>query len=713
MADCTGSAPELTARAGCDSNSRLEVRNGKAGEDALTANDSIALELMTLSARLGSDPASVRARARELLDRAPDSRSLGLLLASASLKLGDAAAAIAVLEPCVAREPRSAVLRLEIGRAYRAAGRPADAAVALREAVTLDAALAEAWRELAELSFATGDEPGGDAAYLQYSRLAKSPTVLAGPMTALAEGRFDAADQLLERHLAGSPSDSVAWRLRGDVAMRRQRYADAERFFGRCLDTAPGDAGARCGLASALQELHRSEEALPLLDRLLTSEPDRALYIEHKAKALRQLLRNDEAMALLRQAAVRHPDGASLLLLYGHILREEGETAAAIETYRRVTALSPGAGTAWWCLANTKTYSFTDAELADMRQLLDSARAAGTDGVPLESGRAADSDRVHLEFALGKALEDRGEYEESFRHYSSGNALHRATFSYRALAVERTAQRLCETVTPEFIARRRGWGSDRTDPIFIVGLPRSGSTLLEQVLASHPQVEGTHELPEIPQIAATLVFQQDDDGGPVSDPLTSLTAEEVAAFADRYLARCQRYRKSGLPRFTDKQLGNFRNAALIHLMFPRAAIIDIRRHPMASCFACYKQHFSHLVPFCYDLGEIAHYYRDYVRLTDHMDAVLPGRVHRVYYERLVADPEGEVRRLLDYCGLPFEPACLQFHTNRRAVRTISSEQVRRPIYKDSLEQWRHYEPWLGPLREALGDLVAAYPATPT
>jgi tetratricopeptide (TPR) repeat protein len=666
----------------------------------LTANDSIALELMSLSARLGSDPGGVRERARALLAGAPPSRPLSLLVASASLKLGDAAAAIAALEPWVAREPRSALLRLEIGRAYRAAGRTADAVTALREAVTLDAALADAWRLLAELSFGTGDESGGDAAYLHYSRLLKSPPELAGAATALAEGRFDAADQLLERHLATSPGNSAAWRLRGDIAMRRLRYADAAGFFRRCLEIAPGDAAARYMLASAQYELNRPEEALPLLDRLLTTEPDQASYLELKAKALRQSLRNSDALTLLRQAAARHPDGASLLLLYGHILREEGEAADAMEIYRRVTALSPGAGTAWWSLANTKTYSFTDTELAEMRRLLDSGRAAG-------------ADRVHLEFALGKALEDRAEYEESFRHYASGNALHRGTFAYRALAVERTTQRLCEMVTPDFIERRRGWGSDRADPIFIIGLPRSGSTLLEQVLASHPQVEGTHELQEIPEIAATLVFQQEGDGGTVSNPLASLTAAEVATFADRYLTRCQRYRKSGLARFTDKQLGNFRNAALIHLMFPRAAIIDIRRHPMAAGFACYKQHFSHLVPFCYDLGEIAHYYRDYARLMDHTDAVLPGRVHRVYYERLVADPEGEVRKLLAYCGLPFEPACLQFHENKRAVRTISSEQVRRPIFRDSVQQWRHYEPWLGPLREGLGDLLDTYPTTAT
>jgi predicted Zn-dependent protease len=668
------------------------------GEHALTADDSIALELMSLSALVGSDPAGVRERARGLLARAPDSRAVALLLASASLELGDAATAIASLEPWVTREPKSAVLRLQIGRAYRADGRIADALAATRQAVALDTALAEAWRELAELSFATGDEPRGDAAYLHYSRLIKNPPALAGAMTALAEGRPDAADQLLERHLAGSAGDPAAWRLRGDLAMRRQRYVDAERFLRRCLEIAPGDAAARYSLAGALYELNRSEEALPLLERLLRTEPDDARYMELKAKALRESLRNDEALAVLEQAVARHPENASLLLLHGHILREEGQAADANETYRRVTALSPGAGTAWWCLANTKTYSFADTELADMRRLLD-------------SGQMSAIDRIHLEFALGKALEDRGEYEESFRHYSSGNTLHRSTFSYRAPAVERTTQLMCETVTPEFVEQRRDWGSDRADPIFIVGLPRSGSTLLEQVLASHSQVEGTHELPEVPAIAANLVFQQ-DEAGTVSNPLTKLTAGDIAGLAEGYLTRCRRYRKSGRPRFTDKQLGNFRNVALIHLMFPRAAIIDIRRHPMASGFACYKQHFSHLMPFCYDLGEIAAYYRDYARLMDHMDRVLPGRVHRVYYERLVADPEGEVRKLLEYCGLPFEPACLEFHANRRAVRTISSEQVRRPIFKDSVEQWRHYEPWLGPLREALGELVDTYPGDP-
>lgn len=651
----------------------------------MTADESIDLELMALAARLESDPARVRQDAAALLVRAPHNRSLALLLAGACLELGEATAAVATLEPWAAREPQWAVLRLELGRAYRAAGRMDDALAAMRQAVTLQDGLAEGWRELAGLLFESGDEAGGDAAYLRYRRLLGSPAELAAARAAVAQGRLEAAERTLEQRLAASPRDSAAWRLRGEVAMRRQKPADAERHFLQCLALTPGDSAARYGLACSLHELDRPEEALPLLERLLTAEPQEARYLELEAKALRQAMREEDALTLLRQAVAWHPDSAGILVLYGHMLREVGRTAEAIEVYRRATALSPGAGVAWWCLANTKTYRFAEAELAGMRGLLDSLRMQG-------------ADRVHLEFALGKALEDTGDFAQSFQHYASGNALHRATFSYSPATVEQATERLCETFTADFLGHRRGWGSDRGDPIFIVGLPRSGSTLIEQVLASHSQVEGTHELRDLPAIAA-------------NHSLTSLTAADIDAHAARYLRGTERYRRLKTPRFTDKQLGNFRHLPLIQLMFPRASIIDVRRHPMAAGFACYKQHFMHAVPFCYNLGELARYYRDYVRLMDHVDALLPGHVHRVYYERLVAEPEAEVRKLLDYCGLPFEPDCLRFHANRRTVRTISSEQVRRPIYPDSVGQWRHYEPWLGPLREVLGDLAAAYPSS--
>lgn len=662
----------------------------------MTDTESIHLELLSLAALLDTDPAQVRHRAAPLLARAPDNRPLALLLAAAELKLGDAAAALAILEPRAAQEQRSAILQLELGRAYRMAGRPNDALAALRRALELDAALAEGWRMLAEQLFELGDEIGGDEAYLRYSRLVKSPPELSDATRAMAEGRHDAADLILEQYLERSPQASAAWRLRGELALRRQRYADAERYLRRCLELTPGDATARFTLAATLLEMNRSAETLPLLDRLLAVETDAARYLELKAKALRHMTRNEDALDLLRQAVERHPGDASLLLLRGHILREVGRSAEAIDVYRQVTALSPGAGTAWWCLANTKTYRFVEPEIAEMRNLLNTKRVQG-------------AERTHLEFALGKALENSGAYEQSFQHYSTANALFRRTFEYRAHTVERTTSRMCESLTREYFERRKGWGSDRNDPIFIVGMPRSGSTLLEQILASHSQIEGTHELPDMPAIAAGLVYQQNRDGTIRTDPFKELTAESIEMLAAGYLRATAHVRSGTKPRFTDKQLGNFRNIGLIHLLFPRASIIDIRRHPMACAFACYKQHFAHLMPFCYDLQEVARYYRDYVRLMEHIDTVLPTRVYRVYYERLVADPEEQVRSLLKFCGLPFETDCLRFYANERTVRTISSEQVRQPIFRDSLEHWRHYEQWLAPLRSELGELVDNYP----
>lgn len=660
--------------------------------------ESFHLELLSLSSLLDTAPDQVRLRAKALIAGAPNNRTLALLLAAAEMKLGDTTAALDILEPRAAQDLHSTILQLELGRAYRMAGRGKDALIALRRALALDATLSEGWRMLADQLFELGDQAGGDEAYLRYSRLIKNPPELHEAMRAMAEGRHEEADLILEPYSTSSPQASTAWRLRGELALRRQRYADAERHFRQCLDLAPGDGAARFALAATLLEMNRPEETLPLLDRVLVAENDDARCMELKAKALRQMTRNDDALELLNKAVERHPSDASLHLLNGHILREVGRVGEAIEVYRKVTALSPGAGTAWWCLANTKTYRFTEQEIGDMRNLL-------------HAGRALGADRMHLEFALGKALENSGGYEQSFQHYSTGNALHRRTFEYRALAVERTTRRMCESLTREFFERRKSWGSDRIDPIFIVGMPRSGSTLVEQILASHSRVEGTHELSDMPAIAADLIYELSPNGTTKVDPFATLTATTAERLSARYLQTTAHVRGRGTPRFTDKQLGNFRNVGLIHLLFPRASVIDIRRHPMACGFACYKQHFAHLLPFCYDLHEIGWYYRDYVRLMDHIDSALPGRVYRIYYERLVADPEGQVRGLLDFCGLPFESDCLRFYANERTVRTISSEQVRRPIYQDSLEQWRHYEQWLAPLRSALGELVDSYPGT--
>jgi hypothetical protein len=368
--------------------------------------------------------------------------------------------------------------------------------------------------------------------------------------------------------------------------------------------------------------------------------------------------------------------------------------------YRRALVARPGCGRAYASLANLKTFRFDEGDVQAMCEQL--SRSA-----------LDDEDRVHVEFALGKALEDAREFAASFEHYARGNALHRALLSYDPGAVTAEIRRQLALYPAGFFAERRGWGSPQRQPIFIVGVPRSGSTLLEQMLASHSQVEATHELSDIAAIAFQL-WSAGSAAERLNYPqcVAALDRREIEACAARYLARTEPYRPLGRPHFVDKMLGNFGHIGFIHLMFPNASIIDVRRHPLACGFSCYKQLFIRGQKFSYDLRELGLYYRDYITLMEHFHSVLPGRVHRVHYEQLISDPEGELRRLLDHCRLPFDEQCLRFYENPRVVHTISSEQVRQPIYTESVDQWRNYEPWLGPLRETLGDLVERYPSPP-
>jgi tetratricopeptide (TPR) repeat protein len=439
---------------------------------------------------------------------------------------------------------------------------------------------------------------------------------------------------------------------------------------------------------------------LALVERLLRFDPANSSYLSLKAQVLRLEGHGAEAIALLEQVIAADPDNARLRLLFGHLLREVGEQAQAVKAYRAALAAQPGMGEAYWSLGNLKTVRFEQADLDAMEQHL--ARMA-----------PRDPKRIHLEFALGKAYEDAGRYEDSFQHYARGNALQRSRLYYQADEVSAAMQRHRPVYTARFFAERPNWGSERSDPIFVVGLPRAGSTLLEQILASHSQIEGTRELLNLPAIVLDLTERDSPGGeGRYPEPVARLERAQVEDYAAQYLRQTAAFRKSARPRFIDKLPGNFANIGLMHLMFPRATIIDARRHPIGCSFSCFKQYFSRGQSYAYDLEEMGQYYRDYFGLMEHFDTVLPGRVHRVYYEQLVSDPEGEVERLLKHCGLPFEAGCLRFYENRRAVTTISSEQVRRPISAEAIDQWRHYEPWLGPLKHALGDLVERYPIGP-
>jgi tetratricopeptide (TPR) repeat protein len=669
----------------------------------LTPDVSADLELMRATQLLESDPAAAARRAAHILAGSPEHSGANLLLATAHRKLGDLTAAAAVLETLTKAQPDSPLLQLELGRVYAAAGRGAEALTVLRRAVALDADFDDGWRELAAQLFAAGETVQGDTAYAHYERLARDPPELADARVALAENRLEAAEVVLRRRLRQVPQDVVALRMLADCAARRDDDVEAEQRLTECLELAPGYAGARYDLAQVLYARQRISEVLPLVERLLALEPHNIDYLSLQAQALRLNGSSHQALALMAQTVADQPDEDRAWLLYGHLLREVGQQARAIEVYRRALEVRPGSGPAYSSLANLKTFRFSGNDRAAMQEQL--ARSA-----------PRSTDRIHLEFALGKALEDEGQFADSFQHYSRGNELHRATIAHDPDAVTAQLERARSLYTASFFADRYGWGSARADPIFIVGMPRSGSTLLEQILATHSQVEGTRELTDIPALAVELTLRRAvGERAEYPQTVAALERREIEALAARYLSRTQVYRSAGKPRFVDKMLGNFSHLGLIQLLFPRAAIIDARRHPLGCGFSCYKQLFARGLNFSYDLAQLGRYYRDYVGFMELFDAALPGRVYRVHYERLVDDPEGEVRKLLDYCALPFEQQCLQFYENPRVVQTISSEQVRQPIYSESVDQWRNFEPWLTPLKEALGDLVERYPtaAPPT
>ncbi len=573
---------------------------------------------------------------------------------------------------------------------------PDEAVASLRRIVAADPRRAQAWRQLADRLDAYGDRTGAADAYLEHVRQAVHDRVLMDAAAALRANDIPAAETRLRAQLRQAPTDVVAIRMLAELALRIDRAEDAERLLERCLALAPGFREARHHYAIALHRLNKPAEAIAELDRLLREDPAEPAYRNLKAAVLCRTGDYEPAIAIYADLLAEHPRQAEVWLSYGHALKTAGHTERAIEAYRRCIAIDAAFGEAYWSLANLKTFRFEEAEIAAMQSAL-----ARLDLAP--------EHRLHFEFALGKALEDRAEYAESFRHYAAGNAERLRRIPYDADDTHARLARVRETYSAEFFGAREGAGCASPDPIFIVGLPRAGSTLIEQILSSHSAVEGTMELPEIISITRALRRSaQEARAGAYHDALAELGAAELRALGEQYLERTRIHRKLGRPFFIDKMPNNFAHIGLIHLVLPNAKIIDARRHPLACCLSGFKQHFARGQNFAYSLGDLGRYYRDYVELMAHFDATLPGRVHRVIYEDLVDDTEHEVRRLLDYCGLPFEDACLRFFDNARPVRTASSEQVRQPIYRDGVEQWRHYETWLDPLKAALGPALDGY-----
>ena len=526
-----------------------------------------------------------------------------------------------------------------------------------------------------------------------FSRQLQNPMLLQAAM-AMNENRLHDAEPLLRQHLKADPFDVAAIRMLAELAGRIGRMKDAEALLRRAIELAPNFVPARSNLAIVLYRQNRAEEAIAELETLAAISPNDVALDSLKAAAKGRLGDYEEAIELYGSVLDRFPGQPKIWMSYGHLLKTVGQQAHSVTAYRRALEIAPALGEVWWSLANLKTVSFDDADLDVMR--------AG-----LEREDISSEDRFHLHFALGKAFEDRQQAEPAFHHYAEGNRLRAAELETHERNVSRHVAAAKALFTPEFFASRAGQGCLAEDPVFILGLPRAGSTLLEQILSTHSQVEGTMELPDIPHIAAQLGTI---DQWP--ERLAAASPDDLRRMGETFLERTTIQRKTGKPFFIDKLPNNWIHVGLIHLILPNARIIDARRHPMACCFSNFKQHFARGQGFTYDLTDIGRYYADYVDLMAHFDQVLPGRVVRVFHENMVEDSAAEIRHLLDALGFPFEEACLRFWENDRAVRTASSEQVRRPIFREGTDQWRMFDPWLGELKAALGPVLTAYPAVP-
>jgi tetratricopeptide (TPR) repeat protein len=632
---------------------------------------------------LAADPALAAQQAEAILQASPAHPRGLLILGAARARLGDLAGARAVLEPLAQSQPRAALVHLEWGNLLAQLGHSAAAIAALRHALDMQPTLPQAWRSLGDLLYLAGDSADADAAYARHLRASVHDPALMAAGDALVGGDLPRAEAVLRAHLKRAPSDVAALRMLAEVGIRLGRYAGAEALLARCLELAPGFAGARYNYAIVLFRQNRAIEALPQMERLVAEAPGDSNYRLMLAAVLASTGSYDRAIDLYAALVAQSPRLPRLWLGYGHALRTSGRRDKAVAAYRAIIDMAPTMGEAWWSLANLKTGALDSGDAAAMRAAL------SREGISNE-------DRYHLEYALGRAEEEAGDYAASFAHYAQGARLRRPEVRYDANATSKQVDSTISLMTEAFFAARAELGCGDPAPLFIVGLPRSGSTLIEQMLASHSSVEGTMELPELANVAREICPAAEYPGA-----LAELDGAHLASLGARYLERASVYRRSGRPFFIDKMPNNWVHAGLIRLILPRARIIDARRQPMASCFSAFKQHFARGQHYSYDLGELGRYYRDYERLMAHFDAVQPGAIHRVQYEAMVTDPEGELRRLLDYCGLGFEPACLRFYENDRPVRTASSEQVRRPIYREGLEHWRHYAAWLGPLAEAL------------
>jgi len=635
--------------------------------------------------------ASAERLLRALLAQFPGEVNCEWLLAVALLDQGRAAESVALLEPLLTRVPDFTQARVDLARAYRRAGRPQEARTAVRRVLEQQPHHSRAWLAYGDVLVDLAQYEDARIAFERAHHTDPERSRLEAATAALADRKQ--AEALFRAILQGDPSHPAALTGLAALSLAADVPQDAERLLRHALRQSEHLPLIWRGLGQTYMALGRMQEADAAARKVLQIEPENPQSWLTIAGVATRMLRQEAALEAYERAARLQPNEVRVHLSIGHVHKTLGRRAASEAAYKQALRVDPGFAEAYWSLADLKNYTFTDAELGEMRRLL-------------ESDPRANANRALLHFALGRALEQRAEYAEAFAHYAAGNELRRREAPFDIEGFERRSARIRAFFDAAFFASQQGSGEPSAAPIFIVGLPRSGSTLIEQILASHSRVEGTMELPNI----ITLVHQFDDmvpgrNGYP--ETVGRIPPGQFAALGARYLEDTAALR-TGRDRFTDKMPNNFSHVGLIRAILPNATVIDARRHPLDACFSTFKQHFAQGQAFSYDLRDLGRYYRAYLALMDHWDAVLPGKVLHVQYEDIVRDPETQIRRLLAHCGLEFEPACLAFHETRRSVRTASAEQVRQPLYSSGVGYWQHFERELEPLRQALGDALERF-----
>lgn len=619
------------------------------------------------------------------LSRSPDDVDALYLQAVAYRYVGARDQALETLSRLKFLSPSHSRAHQEEGHLYRDSGAGEQAVQAYARALALNPSLESSLRESVALLKAMRRERQAVGLQVQLEALLALPQPLRVAMDLMAQNKLLKAEALCRNFLQQQPKHVPGMRLLADIGLRLGILEDAEFLLESAATFAPEDLQVQMEYVQVLRKRQKFQAALAKAQQLMSAHPTNPQVRSLCAIEHMQTGDFSAALALLDEVLVQVPDDARTLVTKGHALKTAGRADEAIQIYRHATTAQPEHGESYYSLANLKVYRFDDAEVAAMR----SVEANPNLGF---------MDRVYLNFALAKAFEDRNEYATAFTYYAQGNSLKKAQSRYDAQRMHEELGQVKRTCDQQMFASRTDFGADSPDPIFILGLPRAGSTLLEQILSSHSQVDGTLELPNILSLSQRLRRRAGGQGYP--EGLLDLSAQECQEFGEAFIEDT-RIHRAGAPFFIDKMPNNFRHIGLIKLILPNAKIIDARREPMACCFSGFKQLFAEGQEFSYDLKDIGEYYRDYVDLMSHWDAVLPSFVLRVQHEDVVADLETQVRRILDFCGLPFEESCLRFFETERNIRTPSSEQVRQPIFTDSIEQWRNFEPWLGPLESAL------------